>query len=183
MPGGAPIGVQVDVVRTSDGRKIEVAFATLVRNRADVSWSAPARSSPPRQLATLATRHAIPAVYNGREFAETGGLMDYGTKVTEVYRQLGVKGAKPADLPVVQRGNRCKRRPWNGAFLWPCATDVKYRRASGLEIATTPSSGDRGLAVCRQMGLTACVRLPELRCRLRVAELLRDPPVSLRAIG
>jgi len=62
----------------------------------------PIRSSPPRQLATLATRHAIPAVYNGREFAETGGLMDYGTKVTEVYRQLGVKGAKPADLPVVQ---------------------------------------------------------------------------------
>ena len=42
------------------------------------------------------------AVYDGREFAETGGLMDYGTKVTEVYRQLGVKGAKPADLPVVQ---------------------------------------------------------------------------------
>lgn len=39
---------------------------------------------------------------SGREFAETGGLMDYGTKVTEVYRQLGVKGAKPADLPVVQ---------------------------------------------------------------------------------
>jgi len=60
MPGGAPIGVQVDVVRTSDGRKIEVAFATLVRNRADASWSAPIRSSPPRQLATLATRHAIP---------------------------------------------------------------------------------------------------------------------------
>jgi putative ABC transport system substrate-binding protein len=102
MAGGAPIGVQVDVVWRSDGRKIEVAFATLVRNRADASWSAPIRSSPPRQLATLATRHAIPAVYNGREFAETGGLMDYGTKVTEVYRQLGVKGAKPADLPVVQ---------------------------------------------------------------------------------
>src|SRR5262245_1049979 len=43
MPGGAPIGVQLDVVRTSDGRKIEVAFATLVRNRADASWSAPIR--------------------------------------------------------------------------------------------------------------------------------------------
>ena len=143
MPGGAPIGVQVDVVRTSDGRKIEVAFATLVRNRADASWSAPIRSSPPRQLATLATRHAIPAVYNGREFAETGGLMDYGTKVTEVYRQLGVKGAKPADLPVVQRGNRCKKRPWNGAFRWACATDVKNSRgielASGLRTAQAPA--------------------------------------------
>ena len=59
------------------------------------------------QLATLATRHALPAIYNVREFAEVGGLITYGTSLTEVSRQIAVytglilKGAKPADLPVL----------------------------------------------------------------------------------
>ena len=60
------------------------------------------------QLATLAARHALPSVYNVREYAEAGGLMSYGTSLSEVLRLMGVytgriiKGAKPADLPVVQ---------------------------------------------------------------------------------
>jgi len=104
------IGLQIDVVEASDSREIEAAFRTLVRNRADalVVGPDPFFASRRLQLATLATRHAIPAVYNIREYAEAGGLMSYGTSRMEAYRQVGIytgkilKGAKPADLPVVQ---------------------------------------------------------------------------------
>ena len=104
------IGLQIEVVEASDSREIEAAFRTLVRNRADalVVGPDPFFASRRLQLATLATRHTIPAVYNIREYAEAGGLMSYGTSQTETYRQVGIytgkilKGAKPADLPVVQ---------------------------------------------------------------------------------
>ena len=104
------LGVQIEVVQASDIREIEIAFATLIRNKANalLIGSDVFFSSRRVQLATLTTRHAIPAVQNVREFAEVGGLMSYGTSLTEAFRQLGVytgrilKGAKPADLPVVQ---------------------------------------------------------------------------------
>jgi len=106
----ATLGVQIDVVQASDSREIEAAFAMLVRNKADalLIGSDVFFISRRVQLATLTTRHAIPAVQNVRGFAEVGGLMSYGTSQTEAFRQLGVytgrilKGAKPADLPVVQ---------------------------------------------------------------------------------
>jgi putative tryptophan/tyrosine transport system substrate-binding protein len=106
----ATLGVQIDVVQASDSREIEAAFATLVRNKADalLIGSDVFFISRRVQLATLTARHAIPAVQNVRGFAEVGGLMSYGTSQTEAFRQLGVytgrilKGAKPADLPVVQ---------------------------------------------------------------------------------
>jgi putative ABC transport system substrate-binding protein len=104
------IGVEIDVVRASDRGQIEAAFATLVRNRADalVVGADTFFFSRRLQLASLATRYAIPVIYNAREFPEAGGLMSYGASLTEVWRYLGaytvriLKGAKPADLPVVQ---------------------------------------------------------------------------------
>jgi putative tryptophan/tyrosine transport system substrate-binding protein len=104
------IGVEIGVVRARDRREIEVAFATLVRNRADalVVGADSFFFGRRLQLATLATRHGIPAIYNAREYPEAGGLMSYGASLTEVFRYLAVyatrilKGDKPSALPVVQ---------------------------------------------------------------------------------
>ena len=104
------IGLRIEFVEASDSQAIESAFATLVRSSADALLVGPDAFFVSRrlQLATLAARHAIPAIYNVREYAEAGGLMSYGTSVTEAYRQVGLytgkilKGAKPDDLPVIQ---------------------------------------------------------------------------------
>jgi putative tryptophan/tyrosine transport system substrate-binding protein len=104
------IGLRVDVVQASDSREIESVFKTLVHNKADALLVGPDAFFVSRrlQLAILAARHAVPAVYNVREYAEAGGLMSYGTNARDAYREIGVyvgrilKGATPADLPVVQ---------------------------------------------------------------------------------
>jgi len=110
MAAAARIGLQIDVVEASNSREIETAFGTLVKNRDDALLVGPDALLLARrvQLATLATRYAIPTLYNVREYAEVGGLMSYGGNVVDAYRQVGVytgrilKGAKPADLPIVQ---------------------------------------------------------------------------------
>jgi putative ABC transport system substrate-binding protein len=104
------IGVEVAIVQASDYREIEVAFATLVRNKADalVVGTDPFFYTRRVQLATLAARHVLPTVYNVREYAEAGGLMSYGTSLSEALRLTGVyagriiKGENPVDLPVAQ---------------------------------------------------------------------------------
>jgi putative ABC transport system substrate-binding protein len=104
------MGLQMRVVRASSSREISAAFATFERERPDALFveSDPFFTARRIQLSLLAARHAIPAAYGPRELAEVGGLMSYGTSLAEVWRQVGVyagrilKGAKPADLPVVQ---------------------------------------------------------------------------------
>jgi putative ABC transport system substrate-binding protein len=104
------LGLQIQVLNASTSREIEAAFATLVRDRADALFVAPDGFFSGRrvQFATLAARYGIPAAYSSREVVEAGGLMSYGTDILDVWRQVGVytgqilKGAKPADLPVVQ---------------------------------------------------------------------------------
>jgi putative ABC transport system substrate-binding protein len=104
------MGMQVQVLNASTSREIDATFATFARERPDVLFVGgdPFLLARRLQLALLAGRHGIPAISSGREFAEAGGLMSYGSDITDAYRQIGVyagrilKGAKPADLPVVQ---------------------------------------------------------------------------------
>jgi putative ABC transport system substrate-binding protein len=105
-----PMGLQIKVVNASTSGEIETAFASFMRERPDVLFVAadPYFYTRRVQFAVLAARHAMPTTYSQRDFAQAGGLMSYGTNIADAYRQIGVyagrilKGAKPADLPVVQ---------------------------------------------------------------------------------
>jgi ABC-type uncharacterized transport system substrate-binding protein len=104
------LGVQVHIVNASSEREIDAAFANFVQQRVNAlligtdSYYLTRRD----QLVALAARLAVPTMYNLREYVVAGGLMSYGPSITDVYRQAGVytakilKGAKPAELPVVQ---------------------------------------------------------------------------------
>jgi len=104
------MGLQIQVVNANTSREIDAAFATFTRVRPDALFvtGGPFLLSRRVQLALLAVRHAVPASYGSREYVEFGGLMSYGTSLTDVLRHVGVyagrilKGAKPADLPVLQ---------------------------------------------------------------------------------
>jgi ABC-type uncharacterized transport system substrate-binding protein len=124
------LGLQIQVLNASTSREIEAAFATLVRDRADALFVAPDIFFVTRrvQLATLAAHYRIPAAYAGREVVEVGGLMSYATDRADMFRQVGaytgqiLKGAKPADLPVLQ------------STKFEFAINLQTARALGLEV-------------------------------------------------
>ncbi|MFL5096335.1 MAG: ABC transporter substrate-binding protein [Xanthobacteraceae bacterium] len=104
------MGLQLQVLNARTNHEINAAFATLARAPSDALFVAgdPFFTSRRFQLVNLTSRHAVPATFGTREFAEAGGLMSYGSNIADAWRQVGayagriLAGAKPADLPVVQ---------------------------------------------------------------------------------
>jgi putative ABC transport system substrate-binding protein len=109
-PAARAMGLKIQVLNASTSGQIDAAFATLARERPDAVFVGIDLFFTSRrvQLVNLATRHAFPAIFTNRESTEIGGLISYGSNIADAWRQAGayagriLKGAKPADLPVVQ---------------------------------------------------------------------------------
>jgi putative tryptophan/tyrosine transport system substrate-binding protein len=129
----ATMGQHLEVVTASTYRGISPAFGDAVQKGAAALLiiADPLFASRPVQLSTLAARHALPAIYALREFADAGGLMSYGSNFIELYRQAGtytgrvLKGEKPADLPILQ------------ATKFELVVNLQTAEALGLEVPAT----------------------------------------------
>jgi putative tryptophan/tyrosine transport system substrate-binding protein len=128
-----PLGLQIEVLNASNGNEIDAAFTTLVSRRADGLLVGAGAFFVSRrvQIAILAARHMVPAIYTIGDYAEAGGLISYGTDVADSLRQQGVyvgqilKGTKPTDLPVVQ------------STKFKLVINLRTAKALGLEVPPT----------------------------------------------
>jgi putative ABC transport system substrate-binding protein len=127
-------GRDIAVLKAGSERELDAAFAALAATRADALFVSgePLFISLRRRLVELAARHSIPAVYDFREFVVDGGLISYGMSLTDAYRKIVavyiariLKGARPADLPVVQPAT------------FELVINLKTARAFGLEVPST----------------------------------------------
>jgi putative ABC transport system substrate-binding protein len=127
------MGLQLDVVRAGTGHEIDAAFAGFAHERPDalVVTGDAFFTSRRKQLAELAARERIPAVYSTREIVEAGGLISYGSDLADTFYLVGLyagrilKGAKPADLPVIQ----------SAKFV--LAINLKTARLLGVDVPRT----------------------------------------------
>jgi putative ABC transport system substrate-binding protein len=125
------VGVQIRPFRASSDDEIDAAFQAITRERlpALAITADPFFDTRRQKLVALAASHAIPTIYQFREYAEVGGLISYGIDNADAYRQGGVytglvlKGAKPADLPIMQETK----------FL--CVINMKTAKALGIKIS------------------------------------------------
>ena len=132
-PAARAMGLQIQVLNASTSREINAAFATIARERPDALFLPIDAFFTSRrvQIAILAARHLVPITSGNREITEAGGLMSYGASLTDTFRQMGVyselilKGAKPADLPVVQ------------ASKFELVINAETAKALGLEVPPT----------------------------------------------
>jgi ABC-type uncharacterized transport system substrate-binding protein len=110
QPAARALGLQLLTLSASTEEEIDAAFMTLAAHRVDALFvgGSPLFETRRDHIVVLAARYAVPAIYNWREYAAAGGLMSYGSSITEMYRQAGIytgrvlKGEKPADLPILQ---------------------------------------------------------------------------------
>jgi putative ABC transport system substrate-binding protein len=133
----ARLGVQLVVVRANAENDFDAEFSTVVQQRSGalLVCASPFFNTSREQLVVLAARHALPTIYENRDFAAAGGLMSYGTSLADAYRQAGayagriLKGAQPADLPVIQ------------TTKFEFVINLKTAKALGLDVPLGISAG------------------------------------------